>query len=152
MMKKMAILAILLSMPSILLAQKLTDLKDRPFTNKSSFSLFDPSRLTMNHSYTFGYYSSRGGSGTVGYYLNSIEYAFSNPLKVRLDLGFLHNPSSLVSRSSSVSKSGMFVPGFSVDWKPLSNFHLRLDYRQVPTQDYRGYNGYFGPGYWEDYR
>jgi len=154
-MKRAAILTVLLIVPAIVVAQQLTDLKDRAFTNKSSFSLFDPSRLKMNQSYTFGYYSGRGGrggSGTVGYYLNSIEYTFSNPLKVRFDLGFLHNPSSLVSRNSSVSKSGVFVPGFSLDWSPASYFHFRLDYRQVPSYNYGGQNGYWGPGFWEDYR
>ena len=150
-MKKAVVLAILLLAPAIVVAQQLTDLKDRSITNKSSFSLFDPSRLKMNQSYTFGYYSSRGGSGTMGYYLNSIEYTFANPLKVRFDLGFLHNPSTLLSRNSSVSNSGVFVPGFSLDWRPADYFHFRLDYRQVPVTNYGGH-GYFGPGYWEDYR
>ncbi len=151
MMKKTAILTILLMVPAIVSAQQLTDLKDRPFSNKSSFSLFNPSRLKMSQSYSFGYYSGRGGSGTVGYYLNSIEYTFSNPLKVRFDLGFLHNPSNMFSRNSSISNSSAFVPAFSLDWRPAKYFHFRLDYRQVPVNNYGGH-GYFGPDYWEDYR
>jgi hypothetical protein len=152
MMKKAAILTILLFVPVVVSAQQLSDLKDRPFSSKSSFSLLDPSRLKMNQSYTFGYYTGRGGSASMGFYLNSIEYTFSNPLKVRFDLGFLHNPSTLLSRNSSVSNSGAFLPGFSIDWKPASYFHFRLDYRQVPTYNYGSPNGYYGPGFWEDYR
>jgi hypothetical protein len=132
-----------------LFAQQLSDLNENPYSSlqdnksKSSFSLFDPSKLRMRQSYTFGYYSGGGSSGTIGYYLNSIEYAISNPLRVRVDLGFLHNPAALVSKNSSLSNSGTFVPGFSLDWRPVSSFHLRLDYRQLPTYYYGGYNGYF---------
>jgi hypothetical protein len=151
-MKTRTLLLILMLMPAIVAAQNLTDLKDQQPVQKSSFSLFDPSRLKMSQSYTFGYYSGGGRSGSLGYYLNSIEYRISDPLKVRVDLGFLHNPSALVSRNSSVSNSGAFVPGFSLDWMPASNFHFRLDYRQIPMYNYGRYNGYFGPGYWEDYR
>jgi hypothetical protein len=152
MMKKAIIVAVLLIMPALSLAQSLTDLQENPYSKKNSFSLLDPSRLKMRQSYTFGYYSGSGGSATVGYYLNSLEYTFSNPLRVRVDLGFLHNPSSLVSRNSSKSNSGVFMPGISLDWQPTSSFHFRLDYRQTPTYNYGGYNGYFNPGYWEDYR
>jgi len=151
-MKKAAILAVLLFVPVIVMAQQLTDLNDRSYTSKSAFSLFDPSKLKMRQSYTLGYYSGSGGSGSVGYYMNSIEYTFSNPLKIRFDLGFLHNPSSLVSKNSSLSSSGVFLPGFSLDWAPKDYFHFRLDYRQVPSYNYGGYNSYYNPGFWEGYR
>jgi len=150
-MKKMVFWVVLLLIPVMAIAQNLTDLKDKPYLTKGSFSLFDPSRLKISQSYSFGYYSGKGGSASVGYYLNSLEYTISNPLKVRVDLGFLHNPSSILSGSSGVSKSGSFVPGVSVDWRPSSAFHFRLDFRQIPVTNYGGYNNYYNPGYWEDY-
>jgi hypothetical protein len=148
-MKKTILLLALVLAPTLVFGQALTDLKDRPYVNGKT-SLFDPSKLKMHQSYTLGYYSGAGGSGSVGYYLNSIEYNFSNPLKVRLDLGFLHNPSSILSGNSS--RAGVFVPGVSLDWRPASSFHFMLDFRQMPAFNYGGYNGYFNPGYWEEYR
>jgi len=150
-MRRVILLALLLSIPAAVMAQDLTDLKT-PYLAKGKTSLFDPSRLKMQQSYTFGYYSGRGGSGSIGYYLNSLEYTFSNPLKVRIDLGFLHNPSAILSGRSSVSNSGAFVPGFSIDWRPSSYFQFRLDYHQVPALNYGGYSPYYNPFYGEDNR
>ncbi len=150
-MKKMVFCLVLLFTAATVFAQSRTDLKDTSYLSKKSFSLFDPSKLKMSQSYTLGYYSGRGGSSSVGYYLNSIEYTIASPLKVRLDLGFLHNPGAMLSSRSGVSKSGTFIPGVSVDWRPSPNFNFRLDVRQVPFTNYGGYNGYYNPGFWEDY-
>jgi hypothetical protein len=150
-MKKTILAAILILLPSLALAQQLTDLKDKPYISKNATSLFDPSRLKIRQSYSIGYYSGNGGSGSIGYYLNSIEYSFSNPLKIRVDLGFLHNPSSILSGRSSISKSGTIIPGVSVDWRPSSAFHFRLDVRQVPVYNNGYYNSYYNPNYWEDF-
>ncbi len=147
-MKKLIVLAILTLIPAAVLAQSAPDIKGEPYLSKGSTSFFNPSRLKMTQSYSLGYFSGSGGSGSVGYYLNSLEYTFSNPLKVRINLGFVHNPSSLFSRNSSVS--GSFVPGITVDWRPSSAFHFILDYRQVPVYNgYNGYNGYYNPYMWE---
>jgi hypothetical protein len=147
-MKKTIALAILMLLPIAVLAQNSPDVKGQPYLTKGSSSLFDPSRLKMSQSYSLGYYSGGGQSGSIGYYLNSLEYSFSNPLKIRVDLGFMHSPSSLFSRNSS--PSGVFVPGVSLDWRPSSLFHIMLDYRQVPV--YNGYNGYYNPYMWEGHR
>jgi hypothetical protein len=150
-MKKAIVVVILMLLPAAVIAQNTPDPKGQPYLTKGSTSIFDPSRLKMHQSYSFGYYSGGGSSGSIGYYLNSLEYNISNPLKVRLDLGFVHNPGALFSKGSSVSKSGAFVPGFSVDWRPSSAFHFMLDFRQVPAVGYGGYNGYYNYDPWEDY-
>jgi hypothetical protein len=149
-MKKMILTFVLLFMPVLVFAQNLnsTDLKNNTYITKGASSLFDPSRLTMHQSFTLGFYSGQGGNQSIGYYLNSIEYSISNPLKIRFDLGVLGG-SSLVSRTSS--KSASFIPGVSIDWRPSSAFHFRLDVRQVPVYNNGYYNSYYNPGYWEDY-
>jgi hypothetical protein len=57
-------------------------------TENKSFSLLDPSRVKMWHSYTFSYFSGRGGSGNIGLYLNTIEYRPSDPLRLQVSLGY----------------------------------------------------------------
>ena len=94
----------------------------------------------MRQSYSFAYYSGGGHSGNIGLYMNSIEYAFSEPLKIRVDLGFLHTPSQLFSGSTSIADKGVIVPGVSLDWRPSQHFNLRLDYRQH-AETYRWYEG-----------
>jgi len=148
---KKAILVVFLLLPVLGYAQRLTDLKDQNSISKTHWSLFDPSRLKMHQSYTFGYYSGGGRSASIGYYLNSIEYTFANPLTVRFDLGFVHNPGAIVG-TSAASRSSAFVPGISVNWRPSSNFNFKLDIRQVPIVNGNGYYDYYNPGFWEDYR
>jgi len=101
--------------------------------NKSTFSLFDPSRFKMSHSYSLSYSSSRAGSYSLGMYLNSIEYQVSDPLKISLDIGYLHQPGRFFTQGSNAVQDGQIVPAFSIDWKPGNNFHFRLDYRQAPS-------------------
>jgi hypothetical protein len=148
-MKKAILLMILALIPALVLAQDYSNLQ-QPYLKKNSTSLFDPSRLTMHQSVSFGYYSGGAGSGSMGYYLNSLEYSISNPLKIRVDLGYMANTSALFSRNSSSTKTGTFVPGVSLDWRPSSAFHFSLDFRQVPVYNYGNYNNYYNPALWED--
>jgi hypothetical protein len=150
-MKKI-ILIVLVIIPVTAFAQGVPDLKGKSYLSKDRISLFDPSRLTMKQSYSFGYYSGAGTNGSIGYYLNSIEYAFSSPLKIRVDLGYLHSPTNLLSGTSSGLNSGVFIPGFAIDWRPSKNFNFRLDYRHVPPGAYGGLNPYNNSYYREDYR
>ena len=150
-MKKLAAIVLIL-IPVMAFAQGVPDLKGRSYLTKGGYSLFDPSRLTMRQSYSFGYYLGGGTSSNIGYYLNSIEYAFSSPLKIRVDLGYLHSPTNMLSGTSSGLNSGIFVPGFAIDWRPSKNFNFRLDYRHVPLGAYGGLNPYYNPYYQEDNR
>ena len=154
-MKKtaVAIIVIMAMIPVLAQAQIAPDLKNKSYVGNSPVSLFDPSKLTMSQSYSFSYFTGGGHSGNVGLYMNSIEYAIANPLKIRVDLGFLHTPSQLFSGNSSVVRNGVFIPGVSLDWRPSRHFNLRLDYRQQPSA-YRWLQGdeYDYNNLREDYR
>ncbi len=138
-MKRLTILIILL-IPIIAQAQVAPDMKNKSYVGDNPASLFDPSKLTMKHSYSFAFYSGGGRTGNIGLYMNSIEYAFSDPLKIRIDLGFLHTPSRLISGSTSIADDGVIVPGISLDWRPSKHFNFRLDYRQH-AETYRWFGG-----------
>jgi hypothetical protein len=138
-MKKLTVLMILL-IPLMAQAQIAPEMKNKSYIGENPASLFDPSKLTMRQSYSFMYYTGGGRSGNIGLYMNSIEYAFSDPLKIRVDLGFLHTPSQLISGSTSITDNGVIVPGISIDWRPTKSFNLRLDYRQH-AETYRWFGG-----------
>ena len=137
-MKKITMI-ILILMPVLALAQDLSRSDGQSYVKKGKFSLFDPSKLSMHQSYSLAYYSGGGANGSIGYYLNSLEYRFSNPLRIRVDVGWIHSPSNLFSNGPSNLKNGIFVPGFSIDWKPTESLNFRLDYRSVPIGNYGGF-------------
>jgi hypothetical protein len=113
---------------------------------RSSFSLLDPSKLHMSQSYSFMYSSSKYGSQSLGMYLNSIEYQISDPLKVEVNLAYLHNPGALVGSRNDYLGDGKLLPGVSISWKPAKNFFLQFNYQQVPGYGY--YNRY-DSDYWD---
>jgi hypothetical protein len=109
---------------------------------KSGFSLLDPNRFNMTQSYSFMYSSSRYGSQSLGLYLNSIEYQVSDPLHIRLDIGYMHNPGALVGNDSGYLGDGKILPGISITWKPADKFFLQFNYREMPVYYYSPYDRY----------
>ncbi len=126
-------------------APRLGDLIETP--SATGFRLLDPSRLKMSQSYTMSYFSGSGNSGSVGLYMNTIEYQFARSLTVRLGLGYLHQPLGFLQNSGGQSalSEGRFLPNMSIDFRPSSKFRMRLDFRTVPT--YGGNNGLSRYGY-----
>jgi hypothetical protein len=76
-------------------AQLSGDLSSGPVKEKPKFSLLDPSRLHMTQSYSLMYSNSKAGSSSLAMYFNSIEYQVSNPLTVRFNIGYLHQPGAI---------------------------------------------------------
>src|SRR5512134_2280332 len=74
--------------PSFSGAPKVGDLTDG--TAGPGWALLDPSRFKMRQSYSISYYSGSGSSGSVGLYMNQLEYQLFNPLTLRVGLGYLH--------------------------------------------------------------
>jgi hypothetical protein len=122
-------------------AQLLGDLSSGPVKDKPKFSLLDPSRLHMTQSYSLMYLSSKTGSSSLAMYFNSIEYQISNPLSVRFDIGYLHQPGMILKNSKTGMQSGQLIPGLSLTYRPSENFLFRFDYRQVPVIN-NNYSGY----------
>ncbi len=109
---------------------------------KSKFSLFNPEKLKMRQSYSLWYSSSSRGSQSLAMYLNSIEYQISDPLKLQLNLGYLHRPGAVARSGVAALENGKLLPGISLSWKPSENFFLRLNYQQSPV--------YFNGLYYDD--
>ncbi len=117
--------------------------------NRSGFSLLDPGKFKMSHSYSFMYTSSNYGSQSLGLYLNSIEYQISNPLKIRLNLGYYHNPGALIGKNNgSLSSNGQILPGLSITWKPSDKFHLHFNYQEMPGYYYNPYDRHDSNYWW----
>jgi hypothetical protein len=81
------------------------------YNSATPFRLLDPSRLTMNHSYSLSYFSGPGGGQSVGMYMNSIGYQIAKPLYIQFDLGIMHNPGALVG-SGNATAGARILPNF----------------------------------------
>lgn len=111
------------------------------------FSLLDPARLQIHHSYSMSYFSGGGQSGSIGLYMSTLQYQFSKPLTLRVGLGYLHQPLGFLNENMVGPEGGRILPNVQLDFRPSENMLLRFDYRTVPvsTYDYRYGGGWYSP-------
>ncbi|MCP4581023.1 MAG: hypothetical protein GY839_05355 [candidate division Zixibacteria bacterium] len=134
MIKKIIIIGV-----AVILAGQVSAQQKGDFTSQinqpsqSSFSLLDPSRFHMSHSFSLSYNSSKYGSQSMGMYFNSIEYQVSDPLKIRLDLGYAQNTSALFGSDRGNLGNGRIIPALSISWNPSRNLYFHFNYREVPA-------------------
>ncbi|MBD3317786.1 MAG: hypothetical protein GF344_18535 [Chitinivibrionales bacterium] len=122
--------------------------------------LLDPSRLTMNHSLSFGMSAAKGQSlqsqslaGTM------LQYKFSEPLTLNLDFGFpIH---STFRDDANLTKSNIESMNYfrnmpvsaSLTWQPSPRLMMRLTVEKNTGATTSPYSNYFMPapgllGYW----
>ena len=110
------------------------------------FSLIDFSRLHWTHSYSIGFFSGGGTSGSMGMYTGNIFYEFSPSLSLNLKLGIAHNPGSLFDRS--LDNNATFFPGLQLDYHPSPNLSISAGFDTYPGGYYL-YNPYYNrANYW----
>ena len=127
--------------PHLLIAQ--SDSNGQTFLARSStdyygsglskgLSLLDPSRFTMSHSYTMSFTSSGGQGHTMGLYMNTMKYRFSDPLSVTVHVGYRHQPFAPANARRLEDISGV-LSGFELEYRPAKNFFLKVEYGAVPS-------------------
>lgn len=129
---------LLVSFPLLAFPQNLSQGSGKSYVGESflgldskstSFSLLDPSRFKMWNSYTLSYFSGGGGSGNIGLYLNTIEYRPSDPLRLQVSLGYLHQPFSIIGNNYS---GGKILPSFQLWYNPSSKIYLHINISSMP--------------------
>ncbi|MBU1320158.1 MAG: hypothetical protein KKG33_08410 [candidate division Zixibacteria bacterium] len=117
---------------------------------ESKFSLLDPSRFSMQHSYSV-VYSSVGGTGqTIGLYMNSMRYQVSNSLDVNVALGWYHQPGTMFSNSNrGTTDYGTILPNVQILYQPSEKFRLMIGFESLPGVFSNGRDHYYSPfGAW----
>lgn len=108
----------------------------------SPFSLIDLSRVKWSHSYSVGFFSGGGYSGSMGLYNTSMFYELSSKLSVTVNLGIAHNTGAIWGEGSSDAN---LLPGFRLDYHPSENFRMSIGFQR--------YSGYYVPysyrPYWD---
>jgi hypothetical protein len=123
---------------------------------KSKVGLFDPSRLTVNHSLSFGMGSNSGISSfkSQSMYGTMLQYSFVAP--VTLNLNFALPIHSTFNSSQNLNMTNLrsadyfnSIPfDFSMTWKPSENTNFTLSISKMNYYDYYGNNGFYGYNMW----
>jgi len=100
----------------------------------------DPSKFSMQHSYSMSYASIGGNGYTQGLYLNTMTYQFTMPLSVSLQFGMANNPFQ-GAKTASILQNGFFISGAKVRYQPFKNTVLQLNFQQRPYQNFPGTYG-----------
>jgi len=100
-----------------------------------NLGLLDPERFHMSQSYSMSFFSDGKHSSSAGLYLNTITYQFSMPISMRLQVGYMHDPSVLFGAPGDPLGGGqLFIPNFDVVVRPMKNLTIQFHYGMWPRQ------------------
>ena len=84
----------------------------------SSYSLLDPERMDLHHSYSLSYFSSNQGSFSLGIYTTILDYRISSPLRLRLGFSYLHQPLGVLGNRGNLNIKHPILPSFQLRYQP----------------------------------
>ncbi|MCK5127484.1 MAG: hypothetical protein KAR42_14610 [candidate division Zixibacteria bacterium] len=131
-------------LPATLLAQmsgtaevkQITEKYDMGVSKAPSIPFFDLSRLNISHSYSIGFFSGGGSSGSQALYSGTFQYQLASPLMLTLNLGILHDPGTLFGSNNPLGNKAQFYPSGQLDWRPSDNFHMSIGFQSYPATYY----------------
>jgi len=112
----------------------------RPDGGNSVFGLFDPSRLSMRHTFSLSYATFGGGRGmSLGMYTNSLYYKISNPLDVQFDVSLMYSPFSSGLGGPQQDFTGIYLTRAQLNYRPSEHMLLQVNFQQVPMTSWMGW-------------
>ncbi len=93
----------------------------------SAFSLIDLSRIRWSNSYSMGFFSGNGQSGSAGMLNSTMFYEFSPKLSLAVSVGVLHNTGALWGQGTS---DATILPGFRLDYHPSEKFQMSIGFQR----------------------
>ena len=102
-------------------------------------SIFDPSKFSMQHSFSMSYFSLGGKGVSQGLYLNTMTYQISSPLLLKLQWGIQNVPYNSLAKNNPAFQGGFFLSGAELQYKPSDKFEMRLQFNSAPSYMYNSY-------------
>lgn len=99
---------------------------------RSYFGFFNPANLFMRHTFSVSYLSVGGKGIMINSYTNSIFYRFSDNLNLQADISFVNSPFGSLGRGLSNSINGIYINRVELNYRPLNNLLINIQYRQIP--------------------
>ena len=118
----------------------------------SILGFINPENFSMHHSYSLSFSSFGGGNNlALGVYTNSMAYKFADNLNVQVDANLVHSPYSSMGKQFQNSISGFYISKAQLNYQPWKDFHVTVQYRNMPYNYYNNPYGYgFGYGSFYD--
>ncbi len=110
--------------------------------NGKYLGIIDPSRLTVNHSYSLSYYSMGDLSFGRSLYLNTLSYRLADPLSLKVQWGIQNFPYTSAGANNPAFRSGFVFSGAQLKYRPSDKFMIKFEYSALPRA------GYYYPGSW----
>lgn len=136
---KKNILFLLLSITVSIFSQFRTDVEEfdprLKLMSPSTGSLFDMSRINIDHSVSMNYSSSGSNSVFINEYVAGINYRISDPMRLRFELGMSYVPYSTFSIPGEDQSADVYLKSASFDYKPNRQFHLHIGFKNYKPQD-----------------
>lgn len=153
-MKKLVLLVlILVSLNEITTAQYKSDVnKVNSTTNSLILGIFNPKNFSMKHSFQVSMLTSSFGTFSVTSYINTMEYKFSEKLKVSADIKLQYSPyaNSYLGKEYSTAMqndlTGLKLSRLSLDYKISDNSNLYFEFRNLDGI----YDRYYSPFFYND--
>jgi hypothetical protein len=97
----------------------------------------DPSRFTMQHSFSMSYMGFGGGGMMVNTYMNTLNYRFSDKLFLTTNLGIMNSPYNSFGPKNALNQTQLFG-GAELRYEPTKNtvFSIRFDSTPYMYQPY----------------
>ena len=158
-MKRFIFLVVIASLPAM--AQFKSNLPSRSDVSESYrleqenslfLGFFDPSKFSMQHSYSLSYMSFGNQNLSLGEYTNRMSYRFSDNLNLQADVSFTHSPFNSFGDKFSKDITGLRLSRVELNYKPWDNTYIQIQYRQPPLGFYSNRYGYgYGASMWDNY-
>ena len=143
MTKKMKYIIVLITILSVGFGQLKSDLSQNNaiFNNPagsdgSIMSLFDPSRFSMNHSFSASMMSMNKQSISVLSYTNNMNFLLRDNLRLKTYLTFMQ-PNMISSDTQSPYSNSQIYFNTVLDYNPTENTHFQVIFGNYPTYSRR---------------
>ncbi len=96
-------------------------------------SLLDPSRFSMSHSYSISLLTAGKQTFNQGFYLNTMNYKFTDQFTLQARIGFLHQPLGGGFGMMNGQNSKVFLQSARFQYKPSDKTSITFDYQVIPS-------------------
>ncbi len=138
MAKKIKYIIALITILSVGMGQLKSDLSqknaifDNPVgSDNSIMSLFDPSRFSMNHSFSASMISMNKQSISVMSYTNNMNFMLRDNLRVQTYLTFMQ-PNMISSNTQNPYSNSQLYFNTVLDYNPTENTHFQVSFGNYP--------------------
>jgi hypothetical protein len=116
----------------------------KPSGGTALFGFFNPDNFKMSHSISMNYMSFGGQGVGMTMYTNSMQYRVSDPLLVSADVSMMFSPFGSAARSFQNDINKIFLNRARIDYMPSKDFHISLQYRNIPMNYASPYSSGYG--------